>query len=372
MTDVEYDLERVQLRESTNPFLRFADLLPVGDPTLLPADAAATRTVHAVRLGERLGLPWLYLKDETTLPTGTTKDRMAAVALAYLHEHGVRSFCTSSTGNSSTAMAHGITRIPGFVMYLFTAEAFKDRVDVPDTDQVVNFALRDATFVEAFDAARDYALAHGLTSERGFFNPGRREGLKLALLEAVDQVPRPIDWYVQAVSSAMGVYGVAGAAQQLLAMGRTDRLPHLLCVQQETCAPMVTAWEDGADHIRAGDIIERPAGIAKAILRGNPTKAYPPVRARVVRFGGSFVAVSEREIRDAHSWLQDDEGITACFNSAAALAGARKARARGDITTRETVLVNLTGREAVNRRPLRDPTWLRRSDAGWVAEERAP
>ncbi len=35
----------------------------------------------------------------------------------------------------------------------------------------------------------------------------RREGLKLAFLEAAEQVPGPIDWYVQAISSGMGVYG---------------------------------------------------------------------------------------------------------------------------------------------------------------------
>src|SRR3954454_1138650 len=100
MSDVEYDLERVTVHDEENPYARFRDLLPVSDASLLPRDAQPTRTVHAVKLGERVGLPWLYLKDETTLPTGTTKDRMAAVALAYLHEQGVEGFCTSSTGNS--------------------------------------------------------------------------------------------------------------------------------------------------------------------------------------------------------------------------------------------------------------------------------
>ena len=52
----------------------------------------------------------------------------------------------------------------------------------------------------------------------------------------------------------MGVYGVSRAAEQLYTMGRIDRLPHLLCVQQETCAPMVSAWEAGAERIRPEDI----------------------------------------------------------------------------------------------------------------------
>jgi len=370
MTDVEYDLDRVELHESSNPYLRYRDLLPVRDPSLFPQDAGTTPTVHAIRLGERVGLPWLYLKDETKLPTGTTKDRMAAVALAYLREGGVEGFCTSSTGNSSTAYAHAIRAVPGLMMYLFTAEQFIQRVDVPDGDRVVNFGLRDATFVEAFDAARDYALAHGLTSERGFFNPGRREGLKVAWLEAAEQVPRPIDWYVQAVSSAMGVYGVHRAATQLHAIGRTDRVPRLLCVQQETCSPMVSAWDDGSEVIRPQDVVERPVGIASAILRGNPTRAYPPVRRIVIETGGTMVAVSEAEIRSARAWVAEDEGISPCFAAAAAVAGMAKLRARGGLDPGETVLVNLTGRDRDSSQtgtigPVR---WMQRADDGWVPE----
>lgn len=368
MSDVEYDLDRAQLVDHDNPYVRYRDLIPVTDRDLLPGDATPTESVHAVRLGERVGLPSLYLKNETMLPTGTTKDRMAGVALAYLFENGVRGFCTSSTGNSSTAYAQAIQRIAGLTMYLFTAEQFADRIHAPDTDQIVNFLLRDATFVEAFDAARDHALKHGLVSERGFFNPGRREGLKLAFLEAADQMPR-IDWYVQAVSSAMGVYGVSRGAEQLHAMGRIPRLPKLLCVQQETCAPMVSAWEAGSDKIRPEDIVERPTGIAQAILRGNPTAAYPPVRARVIRFGGLFLAVSEREIREARTMAEDDEGISPCFAAAAALAGAIKGRARGEIDASETVMVNLTGRERPEPASIRNPRWLRRSDDGWVPED---
>src|SRR3954452_15069733 len=184
-------------------------------------------------------------------------------------------------------------------MNLITASQFRDRVDVPDGAEVVNYILPGATFVEAFEAAREFAEEHGLVSERGFFNPGRREGLKLAWLEAADQGPGPIDWYVQAVSSAMGVYGVYKGANELRALGRSERPPRLLCVQQETCAPMISAWEDDSEVIRPEHIVERPTGIAQAILRGNPSRAYPHVREIVVESGGGFVAVSESEIREA-------------------------------------------------------------------------
>jgi threonine synthase len=321
MVDVDYDLARVSLQESRNPYRRFRDLLPIMDTALLPHDARFTPTIHARRLGAELGLPRLYLKNETTLPTGTTKDRMAAVALAYLSECGVRAFCTSSTGNSSTAYAQAIQRFPGFTMYLFSASDFHDRVDLPATEQVVHLVLRDATFVEAFQVAGAFAKRHGFVSERGFFNPGRREGLKMAWLEAADQVPEPISWYVQAISSAMGVFGTFKAAKQLKGMGRIPALPKLLCVQQETCSPMVRAWRDGSPTVRPEHIFHKPTGIAKAILRGDPTRAYPHMYRVVNECGGTFVAVDEQAIREARHMVEQMEDISPCFSASTAMAG---------------------------------------------------
>jgi threonine synthase len=365
MSDVSYDLRAVELTDSPNPYVRFLDLLPVKDPGLLPDDARFTPTVHAQALGAKLGMPSLYLKDETRLPTGTTKDRMAAIGLAYLYERGVRHFTTSSTGNSSSAYAHAISRIPGLVMSIFTAAEFRPRLALTAGDQVIDIVLEDATFVEAFAAAGEFADANGLTAERGFFNPGRREGLKLAWLEAAEQVPGPIDWYVQAISSAMGVYGVSKAACQRKELGLVDRVPRLACVQQETCAPMVTAWRDGSDRIRPSDIVKRPTGIAKAIMRGDPTRAYPHVRRIVIESGGTFVAVSEQEIRDAHRLAEDLEGISTCFAAAAALAGLIRLRREGGISAADTVLVNLTGGERSGTPPTAATRRLERTDNGW-------
>jgi threonine synthase len=310
-------------------------------------------------------MPWLFLKDETGLPTRTTKDRMAAIALAYLKECGVRGFTTSSTGNSSSAYASAIARIPELLMYVFTAEAFRDRLSLPAGDQLVDVVLRDATFVEAFAAAGEFADGNGLASERGFFNPGRREGLKLAWLEAAEQVPRPIDWYVQAVSSAMGVYGVYKAARERLALGLTDRVPRLALVQQETCAPMVSAWRDGAPKIRPTDIVARPTGIASAILRGDPTRAYPHVRRITEESGGTFAAVSEQEIRDARRLAEQLEGISPCFAAAAALAGLIQLRARGGLDREATVLVNLTGGDRSGSPASGQTVWLERDGRSW-------
>ncbi|MBI3736422.1 pyridoxal-phosphate dependent enzyme [Candidatus Sumerlaeota bacterium] len=356
------------MRDSSNPYHRFRDILPVADSSLYPSDAEFSPTVHAQKLGNEFGMPRLYLKNETVLPTGTTKDRMAAVALAYLYECGVRGFCASSTGNSSTAYAHAMGRFDDLTMYLFTASQFRNRVQCADKDQIVQFVLRGATFVEAFDTVKVFADRHGFVPERGFFNPGRREGLKVAFLEAAEQIPDPIDWYVQAVSSAMGVHGTFKGAKELLAMKKITRLPRLLCVQQETCAPMVKAWSEGAETIQPRHIVERPTGIASAILRGNPQRAYPHVRKSVLESGGTMTAVSETEIREARAMVEELEGISPCFSASAAVAGWIKLARRKEIPPEHVVLINLTGSDRKAAASEARFHWLKREGNGWTPE----
>ncbi len=369
MMDVAYDLDKAALHESANPYVRFADLLPVkGAHDRLPADARYTPMVHATRLGKLFGMPNLYLKNDTALPTSSTKDRMAAVSLAFLWESGVRAFSTSSTGNSSTSYAYAIKAYPEMQLFLFTAESFLPRLHHADCEQVHNFALRDASFVDAFNFAGVYAEEHGLVSERGFFNLGRREGLKLAFLEAHEQIARPIDWYVQAVSSAMGVYGNYKAARELHAMGRIPRLPKTLCVQQASCAPMAQAHAEDCDKIEARHIVNRPSGIAEAILRGDPTRAYPHIRAITQESGGDIVAVSEQEIRDARRMVEDYEGLQICFSSATAVAGVIKQVRAGAFPAGETAMINLTGADRKDAAPTANVQWLHRQRGHWVKE----
>jgi threonine synthase len=367
MVDVEYPLDKVELADSPNPYVRFADLLPLRATHAGIPETSYTPIVHATRLGRELGMPSLYVKNETVLPTRSTKDRMAAVSLAYLHERGVRAFCASSTGNSATSFAHAIRAFPDMHLFLFTAEDFLPRVQYSDHKQVTHFGMRDASFVEASEYSSVYARQHGLVSESGFFNPGRREGLKLAFLEASEQVSEPIDWYVQAVSSAMGVYGAYKGAKELRAIGRLQQLPRLLCVQQESCAPMARAFADGCEIMRPDYVISRPSGIAEAILRGNPTRAYPHVRRIVIESGGGFVIVTEAEIREARRKVEDCEGIAPCFSAAAAVAGLIKSVRETRFPRHAVTLINLTGADRAETSQPSNIDWLRRTPQGWAA-----
>src|SRR5690606_27658213 len=86
---------------------RYKALLPVPDdiessPNLEPG---FTRLLDAGNLATELGLTRLWVKDDSTNPTNSFKDRVVACALSAAREFGSRVFACPSTCNLAHAVA---------------------------------------------------------------------------------------------------------------------------------------------------------------------------------------------------------------------------------------------------------------------------
>jgi threonine synthase len=341
--DVFYDLSATTLRASPNPLLRYFELLPITRPEdVLWLGEGNTPCFRAEGLGRQLQLPNLYLKNETANPTRTTKDRIASVSLSLLATLGVSEFVITSTGNSSTAYARAVQLLDGFRVHIFVGAHFLPQLQYPDHPRVHTYVV-DGDLVATGESAKRFAARRGLLFEGGFFNLARREGLKLAYLEAFDQMPVGPAHVFQAVSSGMGLLGGYKGALEYHALGRLDRVPQFFAVQQESCAPMARAFEESCERILSHHIIGNPRGPATAILRGDPSQTYPYIRALATASGGRIVAVSLEAIANARASLLDCEGLHVCSASAAALAGAVQMANSGVIDRRSAILINLTG-----------------------------
>ncbi|MBV2365446.1 pyridoxal-phosphate dependent enzyme [Streptomonospora nanhaiensis] len=345
--DAIHPLENVSLSSGDNPIQRYFDLLPVRDRgNVIWLGDGDTPCFRAEGFGHRTGIPGLVLKDESANPTRSTKDRIASVGLSRFAELGVKRFVMASTGNSSTAYARGVQSVTGFEMALFCGVRFRHRLNYPDHSAVTTY-LVEGDFVAAGQAARRFAERTGALSEGGFFNLARREGLKLAYLEAFDWMADPPDYVFQAVSSGMGLLGAYKGALEYQRLGRLSRLPRFVAVQQSSCAPMAHAYGEGAEEIAPRHVVHDPRGLAEAILRGNPGQTYPYIRYLCHSTGGRIMAVDDDEIRRARALLEDTEGVAVCHASATALAGAVRMRREGALPEDASVLVNLTGGERI-------------------------
>lgn len=200
----------------------------------------------------------------------------------------------------------------------------------------------DLDFVETGKLAKKYAQENNLFWEGGFFNFFRREGLKTSYIEGAAQLDFKVDVVFQPISSGMGFYGGYFGFKQLLANGYIEKMPRFVAVQQDTCAPIYTAFHANREQIADEDIIRNPIGQAEAILRGNPTASYPYIRDVVLDTQGTVVAPTQNELLESYEILQK-AGISACKTGSLSLAACKKLIVDGWISPEERCLLMITG-----------------------------
>lgn len=342
--EADINLEGARVRNSPVPEVRYLDFLPLLS-TEHVADGASVATPcrRAPGLSAALGLNNVWIKDESEQPTGSTKDRLAALVIAVFRSFGITEFVGASTGNTALSLARAVESDGTMRAHFFCSDSTPG-VHALEGWTRTELHLVEGSYDDAISAANSYAETNGIFKEGGFFNWARREGLKLAYLEAFDDMDEAPDVVVQAISSGMGMMAARKAADEYNAIGRMDKVPAFLMVQQETCAPMVSGWLRNARVLEEGDIVHEPRGLASAILLGDPRASYPYMQDIAQRSGGSIVAVSQDELRDARRLLGESEGLDVCYSSAATLAAVRREARSGRLLKDQVVLLNLTGR----------------------------
>ncbi len=339
MVDAVYPKSHSVLRPGdTDSLETYWDLLPIPDRALCRIAIEPTPTVL---LTEFDGVP-IYAKIEGVLPTNSTKDRLIAVSLPLMMARGVERFVFSSTGNTAAAYAWGLAHYPELSARVFVSNDVPDRQLGQPTAQMEVVRV-DGDYVAAGNRSK-LELREGEVSEGGFFNLGRREGAKLAYLEAFDDIERMggrVDTVIQAVASGLGIVAAARAAEQSSAVREWGESPRFFCAQQTSCSPMVKAWhsELAGENVRKPELT--PEGLAAAILLGDPFVSYDYVAREVRNSGGGFVDVTSSEI--AAALQRHSREVPLGDSAAVALASAYRMWEQGDLRDSAGCLVVLTG-----------------------------
>ena len=85
---------------------RWFDFFPLANrASIVSLGEGGTPLIPAKRLGEKLGIANLYLKNDTVLPTGSLKDRSNSVGMSVGKELGFTTASVISTGNAAASVA---------------------------------------------------------------------------------------------------------------------------------------------------------------------------------------------------------------------------------------------------------------------------
>jgi threonine synthase len=310
-----------------------------------------------------MNLARLWIKDESSNPTASFKDRASAVLVARAQEINASVIVTASTGNAGAALA-GMAAAAGARAVIFAPKTAPPAKVAQLRVFGANVFLVDGSYDDAVELSRQAADEFGWYCRNTGYNPFTAEGKKTAALEIWEQViatqklDKPLAVFVS-VGDGNIISGIHKGFKDLLALNWIEQMPRIFGVQAEGSASIANAFDSGKEEIQA---VEAKT-IADSISVDLPSDGLRAVRA-ATQTGGAYIKVSDGEILAAIPQL-GRHGIFAEPAGAAAFAGMRKALESGLINAGDPVLVLNTGsglkdvaaaRKAAGEAPVIEPS----------------
>lgn len=323
---------------------RFADvMLPVGARSRVTLWEGDTPLLSSRALARDVGVGELLIKDESRNPTGTFKDRCVAVAASVAVEIGAPGLVCASTGNAGASTAAYAARAGLPAVILIPAQTPPSKMAQALTYGAQLVAV-EGDYSDAWRLARMAAETLGyVNTTTTYVSPYSAEGSRPVAYELHEQLPQPPDWIVVPCGAGALLAGIHDAYGDLRAAGLIDRTPRMLAVQPAGCAPIVRAFEEGAERVSAWP--EAPSTRVGSLA--DPLTGYEregdltldAVRAS----GGAGIAVPDDETMAAVRRLGSRAGVFAEPGGAIGLAAVARAVAAGVIAADATVVCCVTG-----------------------------
>jgi threonine synthase len=337
---VKREVKREDIARGPASLWRYAPLLPVADPArAVTLGEGFTPLLKCDRLAQATGCRNLWLKDEGRNPSGTFKDRGAAVAVSRYRELGVKTVALNSSGNAGGSWA------------LYTARAGIRCVSILPTDAQTSSRVHCGVAGARTYFLDNWHISGKLVAEacgrHGWFNvctlkePYRMEGKKTMGLEIAEQFGWQLpDVIVYPMGGGLGALAIWKAFEELAGLGWVSgKMPRLIVTQYSGCAPAVKAFDEGRDDVEPWGEMDVPPGGLKS---PNPPGGRG-VLALIRQHGGAAIAVSTEEAMGAVGRLAHNEGVFACPESATTVAGLAKALKRGLVKADERIVIICTG-----------------------------
>ena len=320
---------------------RYRELLPVSDPSQqVTLGETMTPLIHTKTLGATFGLADLWVKDESRLPTGSFKARGLTMAVSKAKALGLTQLAIPSAGNAATALALYAAAAQ------VTAHIFMPR-DTPafnrETCQLAgaNVTLIDGLITDAGRIVADRKADEGWFDVSTLKEPYRVEGKKTMGFEIAEQFGWELpDVIIYPTGGGTGIVGMWKGFAELEAIGWIgQKRPRLISVQAAGCAPIVKAWEENATEATPWPNAET---IASGLRVPQAIGDFLILKA-LRESGGTAIAVTDDEIREAMRLLPTTEGLLTSPEAAATVAALKHLTANRLIEASERVVLFNTG-----------------------------
>ena len=309
--DVHYDFPTVDKNTFSNreyTYWRYHELLPIESKSnIVSIGAGMTPLIKADKLGAKLGLNNLYIKNDSVNPTFSFKDRPAGIAVSKAKEFGLAAVGCASTGNLASATAAHAAK-GGFPCYIFAPSDIEHAKITQALSYGANFIAVDGTYDDANRIAAQIGDSKGI----GIVNINMRsyyvEGSKTLAFEVAEQLDWQVpDHLVVPVGSGAMLNAICKGFEELENLSLIGKISnmHMIAAQPHGCAPIVDAFKKNATEVMP---VENPDTIAKSLAIGDPGDGQYVLK-RLKQYNGYAEESSNKEILEAILLLARTEGI---------------------------------------------------------------
>ena len=343
-----YDLEgaretltKESLKNREQTMWRYHELLPVTDgKNITTLGEGMTPILKSERMGGKIGLKNLMVKDEGRNPSGTFKSRGSASGVSKARELGIEAITIPTNGNAGAAWA------------TYTARAGMDaHIIMPVNGPSVakreiisagaNLYLVNGTIHNAGDLADRLSESYGIFNVATLKEPYRLEGKKTMGLEIMEQLNwEAPDVVVYPTGGGVGLIGINKGMRELEEMGLYDNNnTRMVSVQASGCAPIVKAFDEGKEESELWENSNTVAFGMKVPKSLGDFMVLDAIRST----NGTAIEVTDEELLEAKKEMGKNEGIFMCPEGASTIAAVKKLVESGDIDRDERVVVINTG-----------------------------
>ena len=321
---------------------RYRELMPLMDgEEPLTLGEGWTPLIHARRLGAELGMSRLLVKDESLNPTNSFKARGLAAAVTKASSLGAKVLSIPSAGNAANALA-AYAAAAGIEAKVFMPKDVK----VPFIRECELYGaevnLVDGLITDAGRVAAERGKLFGWYDASTLKEPYRIEGKKTMAYELGEQLDWQFpDWIIYPTCGGTGMVGMWKAFEEMERIGwkTPGTRPKMVSVQAENCAPIVRAFEQGAER---SEMWANATTVADGLRVPKALGDFLVLRA-IRESGGTAVAVSDADMVHDMRQLGSKEGISAAPEGGAALHALRMLLKDGRVQASDTVVIFNTG-----------------------------
>jgi threonine synthase len=317
---------------------RYLTQLPVGRDRLVSMGEGDTPLLATQALGPQLGLRRLLVKDERQNPTGSWRDRFAALAVSQVEDSTVTVGCAGDEAQCVSLASYAARAGLRSVSLVDTAvsERTRDAIEAVG-GRVVGVTNPEGRWPLLADAERTLgwrAVSNRASPPIGS-DPLAVEGYRTIAYEIAEQLRFGApDLVVAPAGLGDGLQGIWRGFRELVAWGLLDRIPRMVAV--ELGGAVASALASGKDWVAPTGFVESPARALAGV-----TGTVQTLHA-VVESEGLVVRVSDAELEQARMQMGELEGTWVDLASAAPIAAVIKLAQRGDVPARTVVVAVAT------------------------------